>query len=225
MQKYIWLSYPLDVNGPLPPGIPAGELKPLYTLDKDGSNVQILKVANHSGTHVDSPLHMLSVGACITDFAPDELIFNKPAVVDLKLEDAEIILPEHIEPYADKLIDADIILFRSNRGTIRREEPERFGGRSPGFSVDAAKWLLVNCPNMRAIGMDLPSVVCIPRLEETERVHHILLGSGDGRFLIIEEMNLEHDLQGLKEVRLCPWLVVDMDSGPCSVVGIVETDE
>ena len=50
-------------------------------------------------------------------------------------------------------------------------------------------------------------------------VHHELLGGQSRRFLIIEDMNLEHDLTGLREVRVSPWLVREMDSGPCSVVG------
>jgi hypothetical protein len=35
-------------------------------------------------------------------------------------------------------------------------------------------------------------------------------------------MNLEQDLTGLREVRLCPWLVEGMDSGPCSAIGVLD---
>ncbi len=40
--------------------------------------------------------------------------------------------------------------------------------------------------------------------------------------LRVEDMDLEKDLSRLREVRLNPWLVAGMDSGPCSAVGIVD---
>jgi kynurenine formamidase len=70
--------------------------------------------------------------------------------------------------------------------------------------------------------MDVPSVACIATLEETMPAHHELLAGRGRRFLIIEDMNLEHDLAGLKQVRVCPWRVSGMDSGPCSVIGTRE---
>jgi hypothetical protein len=69
--------------------------------------------------------------------------------------------------------------------------------------------------------MDVPSVACIPYLEETMACHNELLGGEGRRFLIIEDMNLEQDLSRLREVRMNPWIVQGMDSGPCSIVGIL----
>jgi hypothetical protein len=69
--------------------------------------------------------------------------------------------------------------------------------------------------------MDVPSLACIARLDETMAAHNELLGGEGCRFLVIEDMNLDHDLRALREVRMNPWLVNAMDSGPCSVVGIL----
>jgi hypothetical protein len=52
-----------------------------------------------------------------------------------------------------------------------------------------------------------------------------LLGGAGRRFLIVEDMDLDHDLKGLVEVRLNPWLVRGMDSGPCSIVGVLADTE
>ena len=54
--------------------------------------------------------------------------------------------------------------------------------------------------------------------------HNELLGGPGRRFLIVEEMDLDHDLAGLAEVRLQPWLVAGMDSGPCSIVGVMAVE-
>lgn len=222
MTAMIWLSHPLDVRDPRPPAIPAPELSPLYTVEKDGANVQILRLANHTGTHVDAPRHVIADGLCLTDFAPEEFIFTRPVVLDLPLPDATIVEPKHLEAFAPRLQGADLALFRFGYGRVRREEPERFSARCPGWGVAGGRWLRENGPTLRAIGMDVPSVACIAFLEETMACHNELLGGAGRRFFILEDMNLEADLTGLREVRMNPWLVNGMDSGPCSVVGLLD---
>ena len=37
MPRYVWLSYPLAIDGPRPPAIPAPELTDLYTVARDGA--------------------------------------------------------------------------------------------------------------------------------------------------------------------------------------------
>lgn len=123
MAKYVWLSFPLGLEDPRPPAIPAPKLTPLYTVEKDGANVQTLRVASHTGTHVDAPRHVIPDGLCITDFAPEEFVFTRPVVVDLPLPDAAIVTSEYLKPLADKLVGADIALFRFGYGEVRRNDP------------------------------------------------------------------------------------------------------
>jgi kynurenine formamidase len=217
----IWLSFPLDVNDPRPPAIPAPTLRPLYTIERDKATVQVLTVASHTGTHVDAPAHVIEGGLSLADFAPEEFIFTRPVVLDLPLGEKAVVTPEHLAPLGRKLREADLALFRFGCGPMRREQPGRFVDHCPGFGVAAGRWLR-DLPALRAIGMDVPSVACIARLEETMVCHNELLGSKGRRFLIVEDMNLEADLSRLREVRLNPWLVRDMDSGPCSALGILD---
>ncbi len=222
MARYIWLSYPLDIHGPRPPAIPAPELSDLYTVARDGASVQILRLASHTGTHLDTPCHVIAGGVQITEFAPAELIFSRPTVVDVPLADAEVVEPRHLDPHARALSDADIALFRFGYGSVRSADLQRFSQRCPGFGVPSARWLRDHCPRLRAMGMDVPSVATIARLDETMRCHNVLLEGSGRRFLILEEMNLDQDLTGLREVRVNPWLVQGMDSAPCTVVGVLE---
>jgi kynurenine formamidase len=225
MRRYAWLSYPLALNAPRPPAIPAPELTNLYTVARDGANVQILRVANHTGTHVDSPCHVVDGAICITDFRPEELIFTRPTVIDLRLPDATVVMPSHLEPFIGQLQQADLALFRFGYGEVRRTDPQRFSTRCPGFGVESACWLRQSCPKLRAMGLDVPSVAVIASLESTMLAHNELLAGGGRRFLIIEEMNLDRDLSRLVEVRVNPWLVQGMDSGPCSIVGVLTSEE
>jgi arylformamidase len=225
MHRYVWLSYPLALDGPRPPAIPAPELTDLYTVAKDGAGVQILRVANHTGTHVDSPCHVISGAVRITDYSPEELIFTRPVLIDLRLPDATVLMPGDLEPFVERLRDADIALFRFGYGDVRRTDPKRFSARCPGFGVESARCLRQTCPSLRAMGLDVPSVAVIACLESTMPAHNELLAGEGRRFLIIEEMNLNQDLSTLVEVRLNPWLVQGMDSGPCSIVGVLAGEE
>jgi len=187
--------------------------------------VQILRLANHTGTHVDSPCHVVDGAVRITDLRPEEMIFARPAVIDLRLPEAAVVMPSHLEAFARALQNADMALFRFGCGEMRRTDPKRFSTQCPGFGVESARWLRRTCPNLRAMGLDVPSVAVIACLESTMRAHNELLAGDGRRFLIIEEMNLGQDLNQLIEVRVNPWLVQGMDSGPCSVVGVLADEE
>ncbi|MDR3552312.1 MAG: cyclase family protein [Clostridia bacterium] len=219
--KYSYLSYPLNVADPHPPAIPAAELYDYMTVDKDGASVQIIKTANHTGTHLDTSAHVFNDGIPITDFLPQDLIFTEVALVDLRLSDEETVMPEQLEPYREQLQNFEMAIFRFGVAEIRKKEPERFSNRLPGFGMESAQWLRDNLSNLRCIGTDLPSIATIAQLDITMRAHNILLAGREKR-LIIEEMNVAGDLSGLSEVRINPWMVKGMLSGPCSIIGIIK---
>jgi arylformamidase len=217
--RHIWLSHPLGVDDPRPPAIPAPELSDLYTIARDGARVHMLKFANHTGTHLDAPAHVIADGLSIVEFAPDELTYSRPALLELRLPAAGVVEPRDLVGTVEDLDDPDLLLVRFGCGELRRRDPHAFSTRCPGFGPSAARWLRERFPGLRAIGLDVPSIACIARLDETMRAHHELLGGPARRFLIIEDMHLEGDLEALREVSVWPWLVRGMDSGPCAVVG------
>ena len=220
-KSMIWLSYPLDPNGPRPPAIPAPSLVDFLDVEKDGASVQTLSLASHTGTHLDTSAHIMNGGTFITDFSPESLIFRRPVVIDLSLKDEETLQPSHLLPFQSILAKADIALFRFGYGKVRSHEPARFCKSCPGFGVDAARWVLENLPELKVLGLDVPSFSCIADLENTMRAHNVLLERPDCRFLILEEMKLDADLSRLAEVHVHPWRVEGMHSGPCSIVGIL----
>jgi arylformamidase len=219
--KSTWLSFPLDVNDPRPPAIPAPSLEPLYTIEKDGANVQTLRLASHTGTHLDAPRHVIADGLTVHDFSPEEFVFIHPVVIDLPMGETTVVAVDELKPLLRRLKDADLALFRFGYGSVRREHPERYVDRCPGFGVEGARFLREQCPLLRAMGMDVPSVACIAHLAQTMACHNELLDGKNRRFLIIEDMDLEQDLSGLRQVQISPWRVRGMDSGPCSAVGML----
>jgi kynurenine formamidase len=215
-----WLSHPLGVDDPRPPAIPAPELSDLYTIAREGARVHLLRVANHTGTHLDAPAHVIDGGLTIVDFAPEELVYRRPALIDLRLPEAAVVEPRDLAAAVVGLDDPDLLLVRFGCGELRARDPAAFSTRCPGLGRMAARWLRERFPRLRAIGLDVPSIACIARLDETMVAHHELLSGEGRRFLIVEDMRLDAELVAPSEVRLWPWLVRGMDSGPCAAVGL-----
>jgi kynurenine formamidase len=219
--QYIYLGFPLAVDSPSPPAIPPIELAPFMAMPKDEANVTMLKFTSHTGTHLDTPGHVIADGLRLTDFIPADFVFNHPVVVDLPLSDTAVVQPEDLEPFLEPGREADLLLFRFGYGPVRRSDPRRYSTRSPGFGVESAEFLRANFPNLRALGMDVPSLSCIEYLDSTFQAHHALLGGSGRRFLVIEDMNLEQDLSGLATVFVAPLLVEKIDGGPCNIIGVL----
>ncbi|NPV87612.1 MAG: hypothetical protein HPY45_16565 [Anaerolineae bacterium] len=223
-KTYIFLNYPLSPDDPNPPAIPKPEFTPFLSLKAGNeANVTTIKLVSHTGTHVDAPCHVIENGITITDFKAEEFLFHRPLVFDLLLPDETIVLPEHLMPLLERDTQADILLFRFDYGVVRRSDPLRFSLRSPGFGVESVKWLLDHFPCLRAVGMDVPSLACIVALDKTMAAHNVLLAGNGGRFLVIEDMNLDQDLTGLSQVIVAPWMIRDLDGSPATIFGVLET--
>jgi arylformamidase len=220
MANHIFLSHPLSADAPNPPAIPKPEFTPFMSLTKgDDANVTTIKVVSHTGTHVDVPCHVILNGLTITQFTADEFIFTQPVLIELNLKDETVVMPDHLKPFVDFGKNADLLLFRFGYGQVRRMDSARYSMKCPGFGVESAEFLLKIFPKMRCVGMDVPSLACIAYLENTMKAHNILLTGNNGRFLVIEDMNLDQDLSHLKTVVVAPWLIKDLDGGPATIFG------
>jgi arylformamidase len=218
--KYIFLGFPLTEISPSPPAIPPIELSPFMQMPKDEANVTMMKLTSHTGTHLDTPGHVIADGLRLTDFDPGDFVFESPVVIDLPMEDTAIVPPKALEPFVEGGWAADILLFRFGYGPVRRSDPKRFSTRAPGFGVESAQFLREKFPNLRAIGMDVPSLSTIGYLDQTFLAHHALLAGEGRKFIVIEDMNLEQDLSRLIAVFVAPLLVERIDGCPCTVFGV-----
>jgi arylformamidase len=218
--EYVFLSHPLSMDTPTPPAIPRMELSPFMSLDRgDDANVTLIKVVTHTGTHVDAPRHVTPRGLALSDFLPGELVFDRPVVLDLPLEDDVLVMPSHLEGLARGHSDADLVIVRFGYATVRASDPKRYSSHCPGFGVESAAYLLEKFPRMRALGMDVPSLSCIRFLDRTMKAHNVLLEGEGRRFLVIEDMKLDMDLAGLASVVLAPLWISGADGGPATILG------
>lgn len=222
MTRYVFLNYPLSPDTPSPPAIPSMHQEPFLTIDRDGANVTMLQFTSHSGTHLDTPYHVIPTGLNLTQLTPADFVFTTPIIFDLPLEDCVVVQPEHLAPFVEAGQGADLLLFRFGYASVRRSDPERFSTKCPGFGIESARFLRENFPHMRGLGMDVPSLSCIEYLDETMEAHHVLLGGEDRSFIVIEDMNLDQDLAALTTIVVAPLMVDHIDGAPCTVIGMLD---
>lgn len=219
---YLELSYRLSTDTPRALGVPAVEFEHYYNMDKgDASNLFYLRFSNHTGTHIDAPWHFVSSGFKISDFELQDFVFERPITLELPLGDDALICASHFEDHSHRIANADLLLIKTGYCQVRKREPQRYSVHSPGFSIDGARYLAKNAPQLRAIGLDTISLACMQHLEEGLEAHRILLAGAARRFLIIEDMNLDCNLSNLQRVIALPLFLENVDSSPCTVMGII----
>lgn len=216
--RYLFLSYPLSINTPTPPAIPKVETEPFLSISKDGANVTMLKLTSHTGTHLDVPSHVIPEAMTLTEFTAKDFIFDLPMVVNLPMQEMYVVEPSDLAQFLPEAKNADFLLFRFGYGRIRATDPLRFTTKSPGFGIESAKFIVENFPNLRGIGMDVPSFSCIEYLNETMYAHNIFF-QDQKKKIIVEDMNLEENLDDLSRLIIVPLIIQDIDGAPCTIIG------
>ncbi|MEM0090041.1 MAG: cyclase family protein [Nitrososphaerota archaeon] len=214
---FVLLSHKLSTSTPAYAGGPNLVLKPLKQITKgDSSNSYIIEMPNHLGTHVDAPRHFDPSGRSIADYGIESLIFRKPLLLNIPKRDSELIMAEELEAHKDRIAEADILLIKTGFQKFRLSDPERYSMHNPGFSSNAASYIVKNFPKLRALGLDTASLSSVDHREDGRLSHKILLSGRD--FFIIEDMDLSKLSESPKTIMVIPLFIEGIDSAPCVVL-------
>lgn len=216
----VWLSHVLDSGTPLYAGANDIRINSQKSIDKnDSCNTSILSLPSHSGTHVDAPFHFLPHGKRISDFAPEEWVFQCPKVLNIPTIPGQMIRPVDIKEEVSKEENIDLVLLRT--GFERHRLKSLYWQNSPGISMELAEHLIELFPKMRAIGMDCISVSSLSDRNQGRRVHQLLLQTG---LRIFEDMSLSAIgvRDKLFQVIALPLRFLPGDGAPCSIVGWIQ---
>jgi len=177
------LSQPLYDNAPNCPAHPPPRSEIIADHPKNGWRVELLTLASHTGSHVDTPFHKLAHGANL-DQVPLERWAGLAVIADLRDSkpdrplDAALLaerLKEH--PLADRFV-----LLATGWGD-KRAHTDEWLHHPPFVSPDGAHWLVEQ--KIRGVGIDHFSIAG-SRNEINPVTHTILLEAGIG---IIEELH------------------------------------
>lgn len=213
----IWLSHELS---PETPAYGGGDSLRVTALTEiaggDTANTVQLTLPNHVGTHVDAPAHFFEDGATLSDFPPSAWLFESPVVIDVDVPSGSLVEPKHVSALP---VDADLLLVRTGHGAARGSSHYWEGG--PGLSAALGRWLRVERPNVRAVGMDLISVTTRLDRPAGREAHRAFLTSDEpGRpILLVEDMDLAGCPSELAAVWMAPLLLSRGDGAPITVMG------
>lgn len=218
-------SHYLSESTPFYKTLRAPRLERLYDLSKgDACNSFYLTTSNHAGTHVDGPNHFNPNGRKIGDYDLSELVFTRPALVDIQVEPDTLILPDHLVRSAQCRSDADFLLIRSGFGKFR-SDAETYIEHNPGFSAAAAGYLMERFKGLKALAVDFASISAMAHMEEGCAAHRVFLGCGtysSRPVLLVEDIRIPDPMPQVQKMYLIPWMFEGLDSAPCTV--FAETD-
>lgn len=149
--RVVDLTHPWDESFPTFDGKPGIAYTPDKILDRDGYQLWQLTIFEHSGTHVDAPLHFSADGASV-DEIPAERLVCPLCVIDLTAKAAEdanaMVGPDDIEAFvsAHGQIPAGAVVAMYSGWAARLADPSyRTDGDGnfafPGFSKAATDML------------------------------------------------------------------------------------
>jgi arylformamidase len=205
--KIFDISVPISPKLPVYPGDPAVSIEPMLRIAKgDDANVSLLAFGNHTGTHVDPPLHFIPGGKPV-DQLDLNVLCGRARVVDFTR------LKTHIT--AADLERAKIparvtrVLFKTrNSATWDRAEFQRdFIALAP----DAAKWIVER--GIKLVGIDYLSVEAFASPEPL--THRTLLGAG---VIAVEGLNLRGIKPGTYTLACLPLKIKDGDGAPARAI-------
>ena len=209
IMKIIDLSYVICQAMPVYPGDVPPKIKEVSSIEKDGFLERELTLSTHTGTHIDAPSHILSMGKTISDFSLEK--FRGMALL-IDIED-KIISLEKLVKYKLDIEKSDYVIFRT--GWSKYWGKETYYTDYPTLEKKAASWL--GSKNIKGIGVDTISVDVINSKELI--IHKMLLKE---EILIIENLaNLEKIEEKQFELVCAPLKIKDSDGAPASVFAII----
>lgn len=200
------LTLTLKDEMPTYPGDPGFQRRVVSSLEAGGSSeVSVIEMGSHTGTHIDLPAHMVKGGKRLTDIATE--IFIGPArVVDMRGASG------HIE--ADSLKELDLkdvrrVLFRT-KNSSRFASATSFDKDAVALTGPAAEYLAGL--RIKLVGIDGLS---IDRYKSgTHPAHLPLLRAG---IIILEGLNLDGVPAGDYQLICAPLKVANAEGAPARV--------
>ncbi len=194
-----------------------GSEKPVFRqvldVETDGLAVQKFEMNTHTGTHMDSPAHMLAGGKSLDQFSPEKF-FGKAICIDCTSFLGKNIEIEDLKLYEEKIGKVDFVLLRTDWS--EKWKTEDYSKDFPTLSETACEWLTGF--ELKGSGLDVISIDYVDSADL--RNHHIVFQKG---MLIIENLTNLSELENNFFMFSCyPLKIENADGSPIRAVAIFE---
>ena len=219
----IRISYPLEKHSPLYPGSPEVSFNPVRSIaNNDSANTSMFSFGNHSGTHIDAPLHFCENGFSVVDMLEAENVFLPAICIDIAKEPHSYISRIDLEPFAEKMCGAEAILIRTGFFKYREFESDVYTSGHPWLHPDVPEYLRNICPRLKLIGLDTISISNPSHREEGRAAHRAFL-CGEHPVLLLEDADLSDVRLSIREFGLYiyPWILDGLDGTPVTALAVL----
>lgn len=205
--------------------IPVVQLDPFCRIKEGAINNQSsINLFLHLGTHLDAPYHFCEDGFTIDELDVSDFIFRKALLIDAECEKGGRIDRAFLarQPHID---EADILLI--NFGYCKYMDQEAvYRDNFPALTLDAAKYIRNELPNVKAIAIDTLSVDGTDGFDTGFANHHALLDTKDSlRTVLIYECVDMRPIENTKKffsVYGIPIRIVGADASPVTVIAEID---
>ncbi len=201
---HVDLSHPI-ADGDLPfPSDPPTVVRQWYSLESDHFRLKSLSFGSHSGTHMDSPSHLLAGGKTLDSYAPCDFFSNAYA---LDVRGERCIDRDLVEPVPSQVT---AVLFCT--GWHDRWNSDRYFEDPPLLTEEATTFLLER--GVRLFGFDSSS--CDALGSESLPIHYLIF-SYEG--LILENLKaLDRVVGKTFSLTALPLRIKESDGSPARVI-------
>ncbi len=214
-KKFQYFSHYLDSETPLYGGEIGVTVLPDKEIAKgDSANTKIVKLNNHSGTHIDFPNHFFDNGKKSHAYNADFWVFIRPYICNSSAGPGEIITLN------EKLIneipeDVDFLIIKTGFEQFRKHAI--YWQNNPGLDPEMPKLLRSRFKNLKIVGVDFISITSFQN-REIGRIAHRNFLDNDSPILIVEDMMLNNcDFQP-KSLVCLPILIYGVDGAPVTII-------
>ncbi len=225
---FIDLSYKLHEQIPTYPGLPMEKFEPHTRMaNADESNTTLITHFLHNGTHVDAPFHFYDKGATIDQIPIEDFVYERPLVIQRRLNKSELFQLEHLTSSGDEIHKADILLFYTGYGDLRKDR-QVYADDFPSVSEQAAKYIRTELLNVKAVAIDTLSIESATLAPSNNfRVHKTFLDGGSFNtrpVLVYEDVNIgKIASKSIGRIYAFPLRLKGLDASPVTIVA--ETEE
>ena len=188
------LGYEFSEDMPVFPGLPEDRILPHSRMSQGGeSNTTMLHHFLHNGSHVDAPWHFWDGGRAIDQIPLEDFVYDHPVLVVRELGKGQLFEPSDIESAGGSLKRCDLLMLCSGYWKLRSSK-EIYCDDFPGLSPEAARFIRLELPTVKAVAIDTLSVENPVQGPKSDFLVHKTLLDGDLHptrpVLAFEDVNL-----------------------------------
>lgn len=204
--SFIDITFPISKRLPLWPNSIGFSYKWHLKMPDAGNNLSSIEIDNHTGTHIDAPLHFIENGKAIDELDLNKLIgeVNVAEIRGIRSISADDLNKAGIPDSCKRLI-----LKTDNQEYWDRDETI-FQEDFCALDQTGAQWIVDR--GISFIGIDYLS---IQRFHDGPETHHILLNA---EVVIVECLNLKEVISGKYEMMCLPIKLEGLEGAPVRAI-------